>query len=181
VSPAPCSATPSTSPVTWGLWRPVILMPAASSAWSCTERDAALAHERAHVARRDWAVHLAVWAVCAVFWFHPLVWWARRALIREAEHAADDAALATGVRPSEYAALLLSFSPPGRANAGLGVGGSLLGLRVAAVLDDRSRSPRRWPAWAAAAGLCAVALPGLGAAPAWTAPPDAPLTCEPTP
>jgi beta-lactamase regulating signal transducer with metallopeptidase domain len=167
------------SPVTWGLWRPVILMPAASSAWSCTERDAALAHERAHVARRDWAVHLAVWAVCAVFWFHPLVWWARRALIREAEHAADDAALATGVRPSEYAALLLSFSRAERPPA-LGVASSWVGDRVRAVLAARPRSPRRWPVAVVALGLAALALPTLGSWSAWTTPEEA-QTCRPGP
>jgi beta-lactamase regulating signal transducer with metallopeptidase domain len=168
------------SPITWGVWRPVILLPAAASTWSNTQRDAALAHERAHIARRDWAVHLAVWSVCAVFWFHPLVWLARRALVREAEHAADDAVLATGVRPSDYAALLLSLARTRTPPAALGAGPSWAGDRVRAVLDVRPRCARRWPVGAVTLALAASSLPASGAWSAWTTP-EAALTCQPGP
>jgi beta-lactamase regulating signal transducer with metallopeptidase domain len=168
------------SPITWGLWRPVVLMPSAAATWSRAERDAALAHERAHIARHDWAVHLAAWALCAVFWFHPLVWLARRALIREAEHAADDAVLATGVRPSDYAALLLSLSRAEPPLAALGAASSWVGDRVRAVLAVRPRSPRRWPVGLLALGLAAPSIPASGAWSAWTTP-EAAQTCRPGP
>jgi hypothetical protein len=44
--------------------------------------------------------------VCAVYWFHPLVWIARTRLVLEAERACDDAVIA-GEDASAYAALLV--------------------------------------------------------------------------
>ena len=164
-------------PLTWGLLRPVILLPASARDWTPAQRAAALAHEEAHIDRKDWAVHLAVWAVCAVFWFHPLVWLARRSLAQEAEHAADDAVLDQGVRPSDYATLLLTLARTLGPRAALGLGPSQVGTRVRAVLATRSRSPRRWPAWVLAAVLLGLSLPALGAFPTWTAPQDT-LQCR---
>lgn len=167
-------------PVTWGLARPVIVLPSAATGWDPVRLRAALAHERAHVARRDWAVHIGAWAVCIVFWFHPLAWLARRSLAREAEHAADDAALAEGVRPSDYAGLLVSFTSQGSQRAALGAGSSLVASRVRAVLDQRSRSPRRGLVLTLALALGVGASSTLGAVPAWSHP-SPPLTCTPEP
>lgn len=165
------------TPLTWGLLRPVIALPMAAEAWTPSDRAMALAHERAHVERRDWAVDLATRAVAGLFWFHPLVGWARRQLAAEAEHAADDRVLASGVRPSAYAGLLLSLARPEGASLALGAA-SLVGRRVRALLATRSRSPRRWPALVLAGALASATLPALAAWPAWTAPPQA-LTCDP--
>lgn len=177
-------------PLTWGLLRPVILLPSAAAAWPEAQRAAALAHERAHVRRGDWAVHLLVWAICALFWFNPLAWLARRALAQEAEHAADDAALAAGARPSDYAGLLVSLGASGlRAQgpqasggpvAALGAGSSPLGRRVRAVLEARPRSAVRGWALGLALLLGGGAASALGAHPTWTRPPDT-LTCRPGP
>ena len=167
-------------PLTWGLLRPVIVLPLAAASWPPAHRDAALAHERAHIARGDWVVHMGVWCTAALFWFHPLVWLARRALAREAEHAADDAVLNQGFRPSDYATLLVSLATPRTPPAALGVAPSLVGTRVRSVLTPRSRSPRRWPVALGALLLAFLGLPALGAWPTWTAPPES-LTCEPGP
>lgn len=164
-------------PVTWGLLRPVVLFPTAAATWPASKRAAALAHERAHIARRDWAVHMGAWAVCVLFWFHPAVWLARRRLAQEAEHAADDAVLAQGVRPSDYASLLVAMAQRGTPRAALGVAHSPVAQRVHAVLATRSRSPRRWPVWLLAVLLAGMSLPALGAWPSWTAPQDT-LTCQ---
>ena len=163
-------------PATWGLWRPVILLPSSAVRWPAEHLEAALAHERAHIARGDWAVHLGARAVCSLFWFHPLVWLARRELALEAEHAADDAVVRSGVRPSTYATLLLSVACGEPPPAALGAGSSLMGRRVQAVLDQRGRSACRWPAFVFAVVLGATLLPGLGSWPAWSAPPET-LTC----
>jgi beta-lactamase regulating signal transducer with metallopeptidase domain len=121
---------------------------------------------------------VAVWGIAALFWFHPLVWMARRALAREAEHAADDAVLGEGICASDYAALLVRLASGRRGGVALKVGSSLIGARVRAVLAPRVRSARRWPAWLAAGALILAAVPSLGAVSLWTTPAEA-LTCEP--
>ena len=167
-------------PITWGFWQPVVLLPTRAAAWTPSARRAALAHERAHIARHDWAVHGLAWLVCALFWFHPGVWLARRALAREAEHAADDAVLAAGVRPSAYASLLLAVARAGTPRAALGASSSFVARRVQALLGRRHRSARRWPIAATALLLGALCLPALGAVPLWSASPQT-LTCQPGP
>lgn len=157
-------------PLTWGFFRPRIVLPAESVAWPASELEAVLAHERAHIERADWAIHLLVWGVCALFWFHPGVWWARRALVQEAEQAADDRVLGTGVRASDYAALLLRHARPHA--PGLALGSSVVGARVRAVLDTRSRSPRRWTVAGPTLFVLLLLLPGLGAWSLWTSPPE---------
>ena len=165
-------------PLTWGLLRPVILLPSAAMGWSAERLQAALAHERAHIVRRDWAVHIGVWIVCILFWFHPLAWLARRALVCEAEQAADDAALAEGVRPSAYAGLLVSLSSPAVHPGALGAGLSQVAVRVQAVLQDRSRSPRRGWVLMVALALGVGVTATLGPLSVWSPPPP-PLTCSP--
>ncbi|HVT95451.1 MAG TPA: M56 family metallopeptidase [Bryobacteraceae bacterium] len=67
-------------PVTFGIFRPAILLPSA-----CSTSEFVACHELVHVRRRDWAVALAEQFVLALFWFHPAVWWlvARLQLTRE--------------------------------------------------------------------------------------------------
>jgi beta-lactamase regulating signal transducer with metallopeptidase domain len=112
----------SAVPMTWGAFRPVILLPAEADAWDEDRRAAVLAHELAHVRRWDaltqWIAHLAV----ALFWFNPLVWLAARRVREEREHACDDAVLAVGTRATDYADHLLTIvralgSAPGPAAA----------------------------------------------------------------
>jgi hypothetical protein len=167
-------------PITWVVFRPQILLPAAATGWSAAERHAALMHERAHVARSDWAVHTWAWWIEAVFWFHPLVRHARAALIAGAKHAADDAVLASGVRASDYAALLLSLGRPSRPALALGMGGSALGPRIRAVLEPRTRTTAR-VGTAVLAGLAVVAAVAVtGLLPLWTTPASV-AGCAPTP
>lgn len=167
-------------PVTWGFIRPVVLLPHEAARWTEVTRAAALAHERAHIARGDWLIHLLGWAVQVVFWFHPAVWWARAALAREAEHAADDAVLAQGILPSDYASLLVGLGRTARPGMALGLGRSLVGERVRAVLDVRNRSARRGGVALVAALLALAALPVLGVWPAWATEAEA-LACLPAP
>jgi TonB family protein len=98
------------SPLTWGLLRPVILLPEYAMEWTPAKRSLAIRHERAHVARRDWLWQSAAQIVAAVFWFHPLVWLAAARLRQEAEQAADDAVLASGAEAADYAAQLVEVA-----------------------------------------------------------------------
>ena len=135
----------SAVPMTWGAFRPVILLPAEADAWDEDRRAAVLAHELAHVRRWDaltqWIAHLAV----ALFWFNPLVWVAARRVREEREHACDDAVLAVGTRATDYADHLLTIvralgSAPGPAAALAMARRTHFEGRLRAILD--SATPR---------------------------------------
>lgn len=96
-------------PFASGLLKGRIVLPAESDAWSPERRTAVLMHELGHVRRRDLVGHTVSRVVCAIYWFHPLVWHAARRLRAESERACDDLALGLGARPSEYAEHLLEI------------------------------------------------------------------------
>jgi TonB family protein len=97
-------------PLAAGLLRPVILLPESAGTWTRARRRAVLAHEAAHIRRRDPAILLAAHIATAVYWFHPLCWLAAARLRAESERACDDAALRTGLLPSGYATDLLDLA-----------------------------------------------------------------------
>ncbi len=80
------------SPMVWGVGRaPRLLLPAELLArLDDGSRQTLLAHELAHLRRRDQRVRLFELLVTALFWWHPVVWLARREL-REAEEQCCDA------------------------------------------------------------------------------------------
>ena len=73
--------------VTWGVINPVILLPADADSWPAERVSLVLAHEMAHLARRDWLTQLAAEIVRAIHWFNPLFWMACARLRQESEHA----------------------------------------------------------------------------------------------
>jgi TonB family protein len=156
----------TTTPMTWGIFRPVILLPAVLVGGDPDRLRAVLLQELAHVARRDYVLHLLGQATCALYWFHPLVWLARREALRMRERASDDVVLRFGVQPADYAAALVQLSRSlavPRLCAGLGITRcSNLEKRIRAILDPGLRRGRLTPAWAllavAAAGSIAIAV-----------------------
>ena len=96
-------------PFACGLTTPTIVLPAECEQWSQERRLAVLLHELAHVRRRDLMGHTLGRLVCAVYWFHPLVWTAARQLRAESERACDDLALECGTRATDYAEHLLDI------------------------------------------------------------------------
>ena len=81
-----------TVPMTWGVVRPQILLPAEARAWTEEARDLVVRHEAAHVASRDWAWQtMARLVTAAVVVSSAGVGRRSRSLRREAERAADDA------------------------------------------------------------------------------------------
>jgi TonB family protein len=95
---------------TWGLRRPMVLLPAEAGGWSDERIRVVLGHELAHIRRGDWAMHLLAECVRAVYWFNPLAWIACDRLRLESEHACDDAVLRLGVAAPAYAAELVDLA-----------------------------------------------------------------------
>ena len=93
-------------PVTFGLRRPLVLLPDSLRAHAPQVQRAVISHELIHVQRRDWAWLLAEEAVRAVLWFHPGVWWLVSRVQLAREEAVDElAVLATGTRRAYIEAL----------------------------------------------------------------------------
>jgi len=145
------------SPLSWGWRRPVILIDP-DTLDEPNEADAILAHELAHVARRDWPALMLTRVAAAVFWFNPLVWLLEREIVQQAEEAADCEA-AAHVEPARYAQTLLSWAQvPGRALPANSIAPkqSALGRRIRAILDRRERP--RGSAWAKLAAILCVGI-----------------------
>ena len=73
------------------------------------QRWCVLAHELAHVRRRDYLVRWLEWSACVVFWWNPVAWWAQRNL-RAAEEICCDALVLASLkpRPRAYANAILT-------------------------------------------------------------------------
>ena len=82
-------------PLLIGIWRPRIILPTDfDTRYSARERALVLAHERAHLARRDILISaIAMMWLCA-FWFNPLMYWAVARLRFDQELACDAIVLA---------------------------------------------------------------------------------------
>jgi TonB family protein len=102
--------SPLAMPLTWGIFRPVVVLPSGATQWSEERRSIVLSHELAHIARHDWLFQIGGELTRAMYWFHPLVWLAAARLRQESERACDDAVLLSGVAPSQYASQLLDLA-----------------------------------------------------------------------
>ena len=61
-------------PMTFGVFRPMILLPAGFEVWPPGRLRLVLAHELVHVRLHDCLFQLLMQVACALYWFHPLVW-----------------------------------------------------------------------------------------------------------
>jgi len=155
---------PGVMPMTWGVLRPVILLPSEAVEWPAARLRAALLHELAHVARRDWLTLAISEVALALYWFHPLAWWAAARLRREREQACDDRVLSAGVIASDYAGDLVAIArsldaaPDSSIAAPAMARASNLESRLRAILDPRTR---RRSVTSQAAAMMAVGLVAL--------------------
>lgn len=186
-------------PFACGVLSPTIVLPGECDAWSPARRNSVLLHELAHVRRGDLMGHMLGRLVCALYWFHPLVWVAAKRLRSESERACDDLALACGTRATDYAEHLLDIVTSVRATATPAVALAMARRkefegRLLAILDPdlRHSTPSRRQsavlitALALSASLIAAAAPAPRAADASprlvasgrTASPIAPLAAQ---
>jgi beta-lactamase regulating signal transducer with metallopeptidase domain len=130
-----------------------------------------LAHELAHVRRRDYLVRWLEWLACVCFWWNPVVWWAQRNLRAAEEICCDELVLSSlNPKPKFYANSLLSaveflagpvFRPPAMASE-INSGGFLERRFKMIVSDNPKKSNTRW--LQVCVLLCAVVVLPLGIA-----------------
>lgn len=169
--------------VTCGVLAPRIILPAAAADWPDDRKRIVLRHELAHIKRHDSAIQAAGELLRVVQWFNPVVWLVCRRLRQESEYASDDAVLAAGVEPTQYATELLGVARDlsQRHRAWVAAAAiahpSTLERRIAAMLHrHRNRAPlgrRGWRAAALVALAVSIPLAAAGIAPAGSAAPVA--------
>lgn len=161
------------SPLSWGWRKPVIVLDPHSLAQA--DPDAVIAHELAHIAHHDWPAMLLARALVALYWWHPLMHLLFRRFQHDAECAADDAVLASGVAPSRYAQTLVdvsrrAFGPVANPQAGTlasqiaARGAQLIGRIGALLAPHRSRAAvtkAQWLFGMAATATLTLVLGGL--------------------
>lgn len=94
-------------PMTWGVRKPVIMLPTEAKGWPVDHCSTVLAHELSHIKRGDFLVRLLAAVSCSLYWFNPLSWIVFRQLKKEQEKACDEMVLKAGIKPSIYASCLL--------------------------------------------------------------------------
>jgi beta-lactamase regulating signal transducer with metallopeptidase domain/ankyrin repeat protein len=168
------------APVTCGWRRPAIMLPADAREWSESDLQRAFVHELEHVRRHDWPIQLAARAICAAYWFHPLVWIAWRQLCLECERACDDAVIDREDQ-ADYAQQLVTLAERlahSQAHPVLSMANrSDLSVRVRAVLD-RTQLRGRAGASIVTATLATATIAVLVIAPVQVAATDAVASAE---
>ncbi len=154
--------------MTLGVVRPVVVLPDDWREWDRVKLDAVLAHERSHIERWDPAVQLLSALHRSLLWISPLSWMLDRWIVRAAEEASDDAAVAATADPATYAEVLLEFVA--RRAEPLGIGMARYGRpdqRIDRILDATSisRGVTRWRVAAILLLGCPLAYVAAAASP----------------
>ena len=157
-------------PLTAGIVRPVVLLPADWRTWSGAKLSHVLDHEQTHAQRRDCLTRLLAELTTCVYWFHPIAWWLRRKLAALAEQVSDDAVIDSTHDRTAYARHILEFATllsTGSRHAvcfGLSMAReSQVESRINAILD-LSRPLSRRLTWTTAIVIPAFILPLVGVA-----------------
>ena len=97
-------------PMVLGWLRPTILLPVSTtSSLEPRQLRAVLAHELAHVRRRDYLANLIQMAAETMLFHHPAAHWISRRIRTEREYCCDDVAVSVGTDPADYARALAAL------------------------------------------------------------------------
>ena len=97
-------------PVTFGVLKPAVLLPASFHKLPEGVQRAVLAHELWHVRRRDWAWVLLEEAIRAAFWFNPAMWWLVSRVQSSREEVVDELTVQVTNARKTYLEALLAFA-----------------------------------------------------------------------
>ncbi|MGC4033629.1 MAG: M56 family metallopeptidase [Tepidisphaeraceae bacterium] len=160
------------APVTYGWWRPVVCVPAGFlSGTSPQILNALLAHELAHIARRDYLVNLVQTVFENILWFNPFLHSVGRQVRELTEQCCDDMAVrASNVTPRDYAGAMIQLCQSRHSALQLGITGSPTARRIRVMLhspfpQEPAHSKRAY----VAALLACILLFGGGNTVAYTA------------
>ena len=144
------------SPAVIGWLKPVILMPtSALLGLSPRQLESILAHELAHVRRRDYLVNLLQTAVETLLFYHPAVWWVSRVMRLEREACCDEIAVQVVGDRLGYARALetLESSRGATPQWVMAATGAPLADRIRRLLGMPSQRNQRSGAWAMVFGF----------------------------
>ena len=154
------------SPALYGIFRPRILLPPGFAAQLAPlELRLTLAHELAHVRRRDLLADVMLHLAAVVHWFNPLAWFAVRLARQDCEVACDETVLrqVPGTEREGYGVTLLRIArlttTARQAGFTLGVvaSGEQIKRRIQMIIANRSFTPSGM----LLGGAVIVALTGL--------------------
>jgi beta-lactamase regulating signal transducer with metallopeptidase domain/protocatechuate 3,4-dioxygenase beta subunit len=148
------------SPVCFGLWQPVILLPQEMyDDGPIEDLEMALSHELAHIERKDCYTNLLQRVVEAIFFFHPFVWYASLQLTQERERICDNYVIQKGARIMDYSKFLSRIAEQKfekmRFQTVALFEGRLL-QRIRSLLDPKRSHKIKASRWAILAGTVAV-------------------------
>jgi TonB family protein len=140
-------STRAPAAITFGLRRPVILLPANAGSMEPESLRAIVCHELLHVRRRDWAWCVVEEFVRAAVWFHPAVWWLIGRIHLTREQVVDQAVIGLTASRERYVEALLAVAQAHidarLIPAPLFLRKGLLKKRVAEILKERTMTTRR--------------------------------------
>ena len=153
-------------PLSMGIIKPTILLPIEAAEWDEERRETVLAHELAHVKRRDCLTQFVSNIAVALNWMNPLAWVALSQQTIERERACDDLVIIMGTQPASYAETLLesarmlcASSWSSRAVLSIARKSQLEGRLLAILNPGQQRGINKTSRWLTFAVVAAIALP----------------------
>ncbi len=134
------------APSVIGHFKPVILLPLGVMTGLTEQQvEAILAHELAHIMRRDYLVNMLQSVVDVIFFYNPAVWWISATIRAEREHYCDDVAVSLTVDSMVLAKALASVCEIADGTTNLAVAASgqkgFLMRRIRRILLGKTDNP----------------------------------------
>ena len=108
------------SPITFGFWKPIVLVPAwFFTGMSSEQCEAVLLHEFAHIRRHDYLTNIVQVIIKTVFFYHPAVAYICKSINEDREHACDDFAAMMSKNPESLAIALGTIRLKAARNTGV--------------------------------------------------------------
>jgi TonB family protein len=134
------------APITFGLRRPIVLLPPSLGAMEAETQRAIVYHELVHVRRRDWTCCVAEEFVRSALWFHPAIWWLVGRIHLSREQLVDQVVVGLTASRERYVEALLAVAEAkihGLIPAPPFLRRGLLKKRVAEILKETTMTTRR--------------------------------------